>query len=256
MKVLCQKRGAIAIVTINRPEARNAIDVETNFLLGEAFDAIEADDEVHVAIITGAGDRAFSAGVDLKAHADLGSNTPFTEASGGFAGLSRRDFSKVLISAVNGYAIGGGFEIALASDLIVASAETFFSSPEAKLGMISDGGGIVRLPHWLPLPMAKELLLLGNRIPARRLYELGFVNRLAEADDVLDVAISLAEEICSNAPEAVRVSKMAVHAALNLSEEEAWQVNDAFAEIVAKTDDFLEGSRAFKAKRTARFLGR
>jgi enoyl-CoA hydratase/carnithine racemase len=248
-----QREGAVEIITINRPEVRNAIDPATTAAFDQTFEELEHDDAVRVVVLTGAGDKAFCAGVDLKA-LDKGPEGFLTE-KGGFAGITQRDFPKPLIAAVNGYALGGGFEIVLACDLVVAAEHATFGFPEVKLGLIADGGGLIRLPHWLPLPIAKELVLTGEPIDARRALALGLVNRVVPAACLRDEALTLAQQIARNAPISLRFSKQLMHRALNLTEPEAWKVNNEFMARIMRTQDFQEGPRAFVEKRLPEFKG-
>lgn len=254
MTIRREREGAVEIITIDRPEVRNAIDQVTTSALDQAFEELEGDDSVQVVVLTGAGDKAFCAGVDLKALKQ--GLEGFVTEKGGFAGVTQRDFPKPLIAAVNGVALGGGFEIVLACDLVIAAEHAIFGFPEAKLGLIADGGGLIRLPHWLPLPIAKELVLLGEPIDAQRALALGLVNRVAPAARLRDEAVDLAQQIARNAPVSLRFSKQLMRQALNLPEPEAWQLNNEFMARIARTQDFQEGPQAFVEKRSPQFRGR
>jgi enoyl-CoA hydratase/carnithine racemase len=253
MTIRREREGAVEIITINRPEVRNAIDPATTRALDQAFEELEGDDAVRAVVLTGAGDKAFCAGVDLKA-LDQGTEGFVTE-KGGFAGITQRDFPKPLIAAVNGTALGGGFEIVLACDLIVAAEHATFGFPEVKLGLIADGGGLIRLPHWLPLPVAKELVLLGEPMAAQRALALGLVNRVVPAARLRDEAAALAQQLARNAPLSLRFSKQLMRQALNLPEPEAWKVNNEFMARIMQTQDFQEGPRAFVEHRSPKFRG-
>ncbi len=208
---------------------------------------------MRVVVLTGAGERAFCAGVDLKA---LGQGTEgFVTEKGGFAGITQRDFPKPLIAAVNGTALGGGFEIALACDLIVAAEHATFGFPEVKLGLLADGGGLIRLPHWLPLPIAKELVLVGEPIDAQRALALGLVNRVVPMARLREEALALAQQIARNAPLSLRLSKQLMHQALNLPSSEAWKVNNEFMARIMQTQDSQEGPQSFVEKRSPQFKG-
>ena len=184
--VLRARRGAVEIVTINRPEARNAINYETSAALADAFDEIEADDDVWAVVLTGAGDKAFCAGMDLKAFAGGGGNV--MGVSGGFAGITTRDFPKALIAACNGHALAGGFEIMLACDLVVAADHATFGIPEVKRGLVAGAGGAIRLAKRISLARALELGMTGDAVDAQTVHQLGLVNRVVPASKVLDTA--------------------------------------------------------------------
>ncbi len=254
-EVLRERRGNVEILTINRPEARNAINGAVSKAMSDAFDEVTDDPDVAVVVLTGAGDKAFSAGMDLKAFAS-GEGASITEASGGFAGISKRDFPKPLIAAVNGAALAGGCEIMLACDLVVAADHAQFGIPEVKRGLIAGGGGLVRLPRRLPVAVALELALTGDPIDAPRALALGLVNRVVPADRLIEEAVSLAERIAENAPLALRYSKQVVNKAAKGSEEDGWAANDAAVGIVFTSADAMEGPTAFAEKRAPRWTGR
>lgn len=253
--LLRRRDGGVEILTINRPQARNSIDPALSHHMDAVFEELEHDRDVAVVILTGAGDVSFCAGVDLKIQGELGSVQPFLTERSGFAGITRRQFSKPVIAAVNGYALGGGLEVMLACDLVVASETATFSSPEARLGVLADSGTFFRLHHWVPMPIAKEMVFLGHRMTARRAYEVGLVNRVTAPADLAPTALEMAREIAANAPLAVQWSKMAMADTLNLPEAEAWPINDDYSRRIEETGDFQEGARAFSEKRSARFSG-
>lgn len=250
-----ERRGRVEILTINRPEARNAINGEVSLGMSDALDDIEKDDECLVVIVTGAGDKAFSAGMDLKAFAS-GEGASIMSGSGGFAGITQRDFPKPLIAAVNGAALAGGCEIVLSCDLAVAAEHATFGIPEVKRGLIAGAGGLLRLPKRLPLAIALEFALTGDPIDADRAYALGFVNRVVPSDKLMDEALSLAHTIADNAPLAVRWSKRVMVRAASLSEEEGWKLNAEAAGAVFTSSDAMEGSVAFAQKRPPNWQGR
>ena len=251
-EVLRERRGHVEILTINRPEARNAINRATAIALGEVLDACESDDDVWVVILTGAGDKAFSAGMDLKAFA--AGEFPVTDK--GFGGITQRDFPKPLIAAANGAALAGGFEILISCDMVVAADHAKFGIPEASRGLIAGGGGLIRLPKRIPLAVAYEMALTADPIDAARAYELGLVNRVVPGNQVLDQAIALAERIAKNAPLAVRTSKDVMKRSRELSEEECWNLNsDAFG-LIGRSADALEGAIAFAEKREPSWQGK
>ena len=250
-EVLRERRGHIEVLTINRPEVRNAINRATALLLSDYLDAAEADDDVWVVVLTGAGDKAFSAGMDLKAFAT--GEVPITEK--GFGGITNRDFPKPLIAAANGSALAGGFEIMISCDMVIAADHAKFGIPEAQRGLIAGGGGLIRLPKLVPPAVAYEMALTADPIDAMRAYELGLVNRVVAGGEVLDAALALAERIAKNAPLAVRTSKSVVKQARELTEAEAWKLNnDAFA-MIGKSADALEGAVAFAEKREPHWRG-
>ncbi len=251
--LLRERRGHIEVVTINRPEVRNAIDYATSVEISDAFDELERDDEVWVVVLTGAGDKAFCAGMDLKAftHGEI------PEVPGmGFAGLCERSFSKPLIAAVNGAALAGGFEIVLACDLIVASQDARFGIPEVTLGLIAGAGGLIRLPKRIPRSKAWELALTGSPMDAQEAAALGLVNRVVPREDVLDEALVLAELIAKNAPLAVKLAKQVLLQAPELPEAQAWDINNELLDVARGSNDALEGAQAFTEKRLPKWTGR
>jgi enoyl-CoA hydratase/carnithine racemase len=250
-EVLRERRGHVELLTINRPEARNAINRATALALSDALDECETDDDVWVVVLTGAGDKAFSAGMDLKAFAT--GEFPITEK--GFGGLTKRDFPKPLIAAANGAALAGGFEMMISCDMVVAADHAKFGIPEASRGLVAGAGGLIRLPKRVPLTIAYEMALTADPIDAARAYELGLVNRVVPGDQVLDVAIALAERIAKNAPIAVRTSKDVMRRALELNEAEAWTLNDDAFAMIGRSSDAMEGAVAFAEKREANWQG-
>jgi crotonobetainyl-CoA hydratase len=250
-ELLSERRGHIELLTINRPEARNAINRATAEALDAALDGAEGDDDVWVVVLTGAGDKAFSAGMDLKAFA--AGEVPFT--AHGFGGITQRQFSKPLIAAVNGAALAGGFEIMISCDLVVAADHARFGIPEATRGLIAGAGGLIRLPRRVPLSVAYEMALTGDPIDAERAFDLGLVNRVVPGADVLDAALALAERVAQNAPLAVRASKRVMREALELTEEQAWPVSDAAFGAIGRSADALEGAVAFAEKRSPNWRG-
>lgn len=251
-----EQRGHVAVLTINRPEARNAVNGEVASGIEEAIDKIEADDDTWVGVLTGAG-TVFSAGADLKAISS-GQAAGLNTQRGGFAGLVRRQREKPIIAAVDGRALAGGCEIALACDLIVASKAAAFGIPEVKRSLVAAGGGLIRLPQVLPGKIALELALTGDPITAERAYELGMINELVEPGQAVDAAVALAERICVNAPLAVRESRKVVLQALNNPEDEKalWDITNAAFAKVAQSEDFSEGPLAFIEKRAPKWKGR
>ncbi|HVA52638.1 MAG TPA: crotonase/enoyl-CoA hydratase family protein [Acidimicrobiales bacterium] len=251
-EVLRERRGHVELLTINRPEARNAINRATALALSDALDECETLDEVWVVVLTGAGDKAFSAGMDLKAFAT--GEFPITDK--GFGGLTKRDFPKPLIAAANGSALAGGFEMMLSCDMVIAAEHAMFGIPEASRGLVAGAGGLIRLPKRVPLTVAFEMALTADPISAARAYELGLVNHVVHGDVVLDVAIALAERIAKNAPLAVRTSKAVMRRAGELTEAEAWAVSDEAFAMIGRSADAMEGAVAFAEKRDANWQGK
>ena len=250
-----ERDGRILTVTIDRPDVMNSLHPMANQELEEVFDGFVADEELWVAIITGAGDRAFSAGNDLKFQAQGGKVvTPKT----GFGGLtSRFDNHKPVIAAVNGVAMGGGFEIALACDLIIASENAVFALPEPRVGLAALAGGIHRLPRQIGLKRAMGMLLTGRRVDAKEGLELGFVNEVVPAGELMTAARRWAEQIVECAPLSVRASKQAAMEGLaRASLEEAMGGRYDQLGAMVKSQDFVEGPRAFAEKRKPNWQGR
>ncbi|MGH3431659.1 MAG: crotonase/enoyl-CoA hydratase family protein, partial [Thermocrispum sp.] len=246
------RRGAVTVLTLNRPRVRNAIDLATAKALERAVDAFEADPDALVAVLTGAG-GSFCAGMDLKAAAR--GEFPVTEARGPL-GLTAKPPSKPLIAAVEGHALAGGCELALAADLIVAAVDAQFGIPEPKRGLAAAAGGVLRLRERLPRNVAMELALTGEPMPASRLAELGLVNVLAPAGSVLDAALDLAGQIAVNAPLSVRVSKRIVDESADWTREEAFAKQGDIAAAALVSEDATEGVRAFAQKRAPLWKGR
>lgn len=254
-ELLRERRGHVEILTINRPEVRNAVNGAVSKAMGAALDELAEDDEVWVVILTGSGDKAFSAGMDLKAFA-AGEGAAIVDAPGGFGGIAKREFPKPLIAALNGSALAGGCEIMLACDLVVAADHARIGVPEVQRGLLAGAGALLRLPRRLPGAIAMELVLTGEPIDAPRALELGLVNRVVPSDRLMDEALALAERIAANAPVAVRCSKQVLLRAGQLPDEQAWPVNDTAAGQVFASADAMEGSTAFAEKRPPRWQGR
>jgi enoyl-CoA hydratase/carnithine racemase len=242
-----ERRGNVALVTLDRPEARNAISPEVSEAMAATLDAIEADDTARAVVLTGSGD-VFCAGADLKVVAQ-GRGMEIARAKGGFAGIVTRDFPKPIIAAVQGPALAGGFEIVLACDLVVAADTASFGIPEAKRGLFAAAGALIRLPKRVPLATALELAMTGDPIDARRAFELGLVNRVVPRDEVVPAALALAERIGENSPVAVRLSRQLVREAGELTEAAAWKRNNELAIEVFASGDSVEGATAFAEKR-------
>jgi len=251
-EILRERRGHVEVLTINRPEARNAINRATAIALSEALDDCETDDDVWVVVLTAAGDKAFSAGMDLKAFAA----GEFPSTDKGFGGITQRDFPKPLIAAANGSALAGGFEIMISCDMVVAADHAKFGIPEAQRGLVAGGGGLIRLAKLIPLAIALEMALTADPIDASRAYELGLVNRVVAGDQVLDVAVALAERIAKNAPLSVRTSKSVMKRSRELTELESWDLNAEAFGVIARSADAIEGAVAFAEKREPNWQGK
>ncbi len=252
-----ERDGHILNVTINRPEVMNALHPAANRELAELWDDFQNDPELWVGIITGAGDRAFSAGNDLK-HQASGGDMSGMPASG-FAGLtSRFDLDKPVIAAVNGVAMGGGFEIALACDIIVASEQALFALPEPRVGLAALAGGLQRLPRMIPLKHAMGMILTGRRVPAAEGKELGFVTDVVPHDELMTKARAWADQILECSPMSVRASKQAAMRSLDIASLEESMNNFQYPAVpdLFRSEDFVEGPLAFAQKRTPEWKGK
>jgi enoyl-CoA hydratase len=246
--------GRTAVMTINRPEARNAVNREVAEGLEAAIDRLEADDEIWSGVLTGAG-PVFSAGADLKLFATGEDRYMFTER-GSFGGIVRRERTKPLIAAVDGPALAGGCEIALACDLIVASTAARFGLPEVKRSLVPAAGGLPRLPLALPSQLATLMILTGDPIDATRAYELGMVAELVEEGTAVAAALALADRINANAPLAVREALRILRARPDQTFAETFAEGRQAMRRLSTTEDYREGPRAFVEKREPRWQGR
>lgn len=252
-----EKRGRVAWVTLNRPEVMNALHPPCHEELEAAWNDFAADPELWVAVLTGAGERAFSAGNDLKWTAQNPGKMP-PLPKGGFAGLtSRFDLTKPLIAAVNGVALGGGFEVVLACDIVVAAEHAQLGLPEPRVGLMAAAGGAQRLPRQIPLKVAMGMMLTGEPIGARRALELGLVNEVVPAADLLSAAGRWADRIAECSPLSVRASKQAALDSLDRPLADAIAIDNypAVMELL-RSDDAREGPRAFAEKRKPVWKGR
>ena len=242
----------ILVITINRPEARNAIDTTVAQGLADAMDRLDADAALRVGILRGAG-KGFSAGMDLKAF--LRGETPTIEGRG-FGGFTERPPAKPLIAAVDGFAVAGGLELALACDLIVASADAVIALPEVKRSLVAAGGGLLRLAQRIPYHVAAEIALTGEPISVERLHEIGLVNRISRPGEAFQTALELAKQIIENAPLALVGSKEILQHAGDWGLERGWRLQEAVATSVASSQDAGEGATAFAERREPRWQGR
>ncbi len=254
---LAEKTGRLLTVTISRPEVMNALHPMANVELAAIFDDFQADPDLWVAIITGAGDRAFCAGNDLKFQAEADGVRPQHPATG-FAGLTARwDLNKPLIAAVNGVAMGGGFEIALACDLIIASDNARFALPEPKVGLAALAGGVHRLPRHVGIKRAMGMMLTGRTVGAAEGLELGFVNEVVPQGELLAKAHSWADEIMACSPMSIRATKEAAYQGLDQPGiQAAYEHHYDAVRAMIGSEDFIEGPKAFAEKRPPQWLGR
>lgn len=259
--VLTERRGRVLLITLNRPAARNAVNLAVALGVGGALEQAEHDRDIWAVVLTGAGDLAFCAGADLKAVARGESLSPAdpVRAAWGFGGYVSHHISKPTIAAVNGFALGGGTEIALASDLVVAAEGASFGLPEVKRGILAGAGGVFRLPAQIPKKVAMEMILTGEPISARRALELGLVNRVVPQSEVVDAALALAAKIIVNAPLSVQASKRIADGIVDgrvAAETAAWALSRAESQALMRTADAAEGPRAFADKRVPNWQAR
>jgi crotonobetainyl-CoA hydratase len=258
-----EARDGVAIITLNRPYALNAVNADLSTAVGEGLEAAAADPAVRVVVVTGAG-RAFCAGADLKELAQQRSILAHGHPEWGFAGLVRHWIDKPVIAAVNGFAMGGGTEIALASDLVVAAETATFGLPEVKRGLLAAAGGVVRLQRQLPLKRALELALTGDAVDAATAEEWGLINRVVPAGQALEAALELAARIAANAPLSLLHTKRMLYRTTggasdwnpDWAGEDPWAVNQEAVQAVFSSSDALEGARAFAEKRLPKWQGR
>ncbi|MDV2478089.1 crotonase/enoyl-CoA hydratase family protein [Rhodococcus zopfii] len=249
--VLTEFSDGVAVFTLNRPEAKNAVDLEVSKALAAAIDEFEARADLIIGILTGAG-GTFCAGMDLKAFAR--GERPSIPGRG-FGGLTEAPPTKPLIAAVEGWALAGGCELALSADLIVASREAKFGIPEVKRGLAAAAGGLLRLPKILPYPLAMEMAITGDPLTAEVAHRHGLVNRITEPGEALAVAKELAARVAANGPLAVRATKQVVSMAANYTDPDAFVAQRKFIDPVFASADAQEGARAFAEKRAPVWKG-
>lgn len=250
--VLTEQRGSALVITINRPQVRNAIDGAAAQGIADALDALDADDGLSVGIVTGAG-GFFCAGMDLGAFAK--GEAPWV-GDRGFAGIAQRGSRKPLIAAIEGFAVAGGMEIALACDLIVAAKGAKMGIPETKRSLVAAGGALLRLPRRMPYHVVMELALTGDPLPAERFHEFGVVNRLAEPGSSLDVALELAGALGANGPLALIATKEVLATQWDWTSEDMWAKQGEITGHVFGSEDAREGAMAFKEKRAPVWKGK
>ena len=252
--VLIEDQGPVRVLTLNRPHVLNAVSPQLARELGAALAGIDVDPDIQIAILTGAGDRAFCAGADLKAM--RGTGPAMGEEAGVIASTLRFRPAKPVIAAVNGLAYGGGLELVLACDLAVCSEQALFALPEVKRGVLATGGGLVRLPHVIGPRRALQMTLTGEPVDAATALSWGLVNAVVPAGSLLEHAMSFAHAIARNAPLSVAESKRTINEGAGLAEDDAWILSEAAFHRIKDTADALEGPLAFAEKRQPTWQGR
>lgn len=251
-EVIVEVKDGIQVITLNRPQARNAITLSVAEIIVKALDELDSNDEITIAILTGNG-SSFCAGMDLKRFL-LGEKPSIPGR--GFGGLTAKPPKKPIIAAVEGYALAGGFELVLACDLVVAAEDAKFGIPEVKRGLCATGGGLLRLPRQMPYRMAMELALTGDMISAEKAHNFGLVNKITEPGKALEGAYELATRITENGPLGVAASKQVITQSQDWTVEEMWDKQKALTEHVFTSEDAREGSKAFAEKRKPQWRGR
>jgi len=251
-KLLVERRESVLLLTLNRPEVRNAIDTETATALAGALDDFEEDPTLRAAVICGAG-GTFCSGMDLKAFAR--GEVP-VDGARGFGGIVERPPSKPIIAAVEGNALAGGFEIVLSCDLVVAAEDARFGLPEVTRGLVAEAGGLLRLPRRIPFHVAMEWVLTGDAVVASEAARVGLVNRLVPADKTVATAVELAMRIAQNAPLATAATKRIIEESRDWPRESEFRMQSTISSAVRQSGDALEGARAFVEKRPPQWQGR
>ena len=249
--VLTEEDGAVLTITINRPEAKNAVNSEVAQGIAAAMEELDTRKDLSIGILTGAG-GTFCAGMDLKGF--LTGDNPIIEGRG-FGGIVERPSTKPLIAAIEGFALAGGCEVALACDMVVAARDAQFGLPEPKRGLVAAGGGLLRLPQRIPFHIAMEMALTGDKYAAERMAELGFVNRLTEPGGALAAAKELALKVGENAPLALAATKKIIVESPDWSDAETWQKQQEITLPVFTSKDAQEGPAAFAEKRKPNWKG-
>ncbi|MDX6685154.1 MAG: enoyl-CoA hydratase [Baekduia sp.] len=250
--VLTERRDGVLVITLHRPEVRNAVNAAVAEGIATALDELDADDELAVGVLTGAG-GFFCAGMDLGAF--VKGESPWY-GDRGFAGIAQRSARKPLIAAIEGFAVAGGLEVALACDLVVAAEGAKLGIPEAKRSLVAAGGALLRLPQRMPYHVVMELALTGDPLPAERFHAFGLVNQLAPKGEVLDAALALAARVAENGPLAVAASKQILQEQYDWPAAEMWEKQGAISGPVFASEDAKEGATAFKEKRDPVWQGR
>lgn len=250
--VLTERRDRVLLITLNRPDQRNAVNAALAAGIGAALDELDGADDLVLGVVTGAG-AGFCAGMDLKAF--VAGESPYVEGRG-FAGITQRASRKPLIAAVEGFAVAGGLEVALSCDLVVAARGAKLGIPEVKRGLAAGAGALIRLPKRIPYHVAMEMALTGDPITAERAAEIGLVNRLAEPGGAVEAALELAGRVAPNGPLAIDASKRVIAATLDWTEAEAWERQGEIVGPVFGSQDAQEGARAFAEKRDPVWQGR
>ena len=250
--VLTEVSDGVMTITINRPSAKNAVNKDVAEGIAAALDALDADDNTHVVILTGAG-GTFCSGMDLKAF--VTGETPYV-AGRGFAGMVEKSTDKPMIAAVEGYALAGGCELAITCDLIVAADNSMFGIPEVKRGLAAAAGGLVRLPRQIPSRVAMEMALTGDFMSAERAMSVGLINQIAPAGEALEQAKALAAKIAENGPLAVKRSKQVIKESIDWSQDEMFANQQEITSAVFSSEDAIEGATAFAEKRKPNWKGR
>ena len=255
--ITVEQKDHVTIITMNRPEVMNCISPFTSGEMSEVINAFDEDPNAWICIITGAGDRAFSAGNDLKAQAERDGSSGGTPPKGGFGGItSRFDCYKPFIAAVNGLALGGGFEIALACDIIIAAESATFGLPEPRVGLMAGAGGVHRLPREIPYHLAQNMIMTSKRITAQEAMQYGLVAEIVKDEDLMDTAMKYADEIMRGAPLSIRASKESTLKGLKMPLEEAMAATYDGLKAMFESEDVKEGPRAFVEKRPPNWKGK